>query len=441
MKKGLFMTNTFCPELNPLIEGLKESSTLAINIKARTARANGEDIVHFGFGQSPFPVHPKIQIALANNAFQKDYLPTKGLPELCVKIAEYHSHFFNYELDPNMILIGPGSKELIFQALYLLEGPVFVPAPSWVSYGPQLNIRGKKLIPILTKREDSYKLSADDLLQACKDEGEGQKILILNNPSNPTGAVYTEDEVKQLSEVARNNKVIIISDEIYSLVNFSERPYVGFHKYYPEGIIITSGLSKSHAAGGYRLGFIAAPPNMSNFMKCLCAMVSETFSAVSAPIQYAALEAYSTDYDLMSYVKQCARIHQACGQYLHRRFIEMGLNCPKPEGAFYLFPDFMPFKDKIVAKGLKTCSELANYLFDQHGVAVLPGEDFYYPEDYFGIRVASVDYDGDEVYSESLLPLLKLKVKQFELGDEFVEKFCPNIKKGADRIEEFIKTL
>lgn len=145
------------PIVNPNITALKESATLAINLKARGAKAAGEDVCHFGFGQSPFHVHQSIQIALANNAFQKDYLPTRGLPALCEAIAEYHKQFFDYNFDKDLILIGPGSKELIFQVLYVLEGPVLVPAPSWVSYGPQLNIRGKEIDAIITKRENSYK--------------------------------------------------------------------------------------------------------------------------------------------------------------------------------------------------------------------------------------------------------------------------------------------
>lgn len=431
----------FAVELNPNVVNLKESATLAINLTARGMRAAGKTVAHFGFGQSPFPVHPKIQIALANNAHQKDYLPTRGLPALCDAIACYYKQFFDYDLNKDLVLVGPGSKEMIFQALYILEGPVLVPAPSWVSYGPQINLRGKQIEAIVTKRENSYKLQASELEETCSKLGVGQKILILNNPSNPTGAVYTDQEVKELSEVARKNKVIVISDEIYSLINFSGREYVGFPKYYPEGTILTSGLSKSHAAGGYRLGFLALPEGMESVCKGLSAMISETFSAVSAPIQYAALEAYCGDYDLMSYVKQCTKIHKACGEYLHTRFVEMGLNCPKPEGAFYLFPDFQNYKEKLASRGIKGCKTLATELLDKAGVALLPGSDFYYPEEAMGCRVATVDYDGDWVYQKSLEPLHNPHVNQHSLDQNFVEEHCPNLKWGADQIQAFLEAL
>lgn len=414
---------------------------MAINQKAKLARAKGENICHFGFGQSPFHVHPRIQIALANNAYQKDYLPTLGLMKLRENIVDFHEKFFSYKLHPENILIGPGSKELIFQALYVLEGPVLVPAPSWVSYGPQLHIKGKDIVRITTQRENSYKMTADELEETCKREGPGQKILILNNPSNPTGALYHEEEVKKLCEVCRRHDVLVISDEIYSLINFTKEKYASFHHFYPEGTLITSGLSKSHAAGGYRLGFLAAPPNMANVMKCLSAMVSETYSAVSAPIQYAAVEAYCGDYELMTYIKQCTRIHKAAGEYLQSRLVKAGLNCPKPEGAFYIFPDFKPFEEGLKRKGIHSCIVLANALFDQHQVAVLPGDDFYYPQDHYAVRMATVDYDGEQVYEKSLAPLLKSNLSEYQLGDSFIEENCPRLKEGCDRIERFVKSL
>ena len=324
--------------------------------------------------------------------------------------------------------------------LYILEGPVIVPAPSWVSYGPQLQIRGKKIVTIVTSRENKYKLQAKELSECCLSIKDDQRILIFNNPSNPTGALYTDQEIKDLATVCKKENIIIISDEIYAQVNFSGRDYVGFHKYYPEGTMITSGLSKSHAAGGYRLGFIALPEGMETVMKCLCAMISETFSAVSAPIQYAALETYCGDYDLIRYVDRCTQIHGAASLYLYDRFISMGLNCPRPEGAFYLFPDFSNFKEKLKIKGLTDGLALSKHLIENFHVALLPGEDFYYPAEHFCCRIASVDYDGAYVYQQSLQSLFEGK-GEATLDNIFIEKYCPNLKLGCDEIEIFLKSL
>lgn len=427
------MPMSFKPQLNPNITSLKESATLAINLQAKAAKSAGKDVVHFGFGQSPFPVHESIRKALADNAHQKDYLPTRGLPELCEAVVKWHKEIFNYDLCLDGIMVGPGSKEMIFQALYCLEGPVLVPAPSWVSYGPQVNIRGKRIEAIITSRDNSYKLTADELEAACKKYPGEQKNLILNNPANPTGALYHDDEIEALAKICRENNVIVISDEIYSLVNYTESSYVSFHKHYPEGTIITTGLSKSHGAGGYRLGILAAPENFSELTKALCAMISETFSAVSAPIQYAALAAYTKNDDLLDHINLCTKVHKAAGMYLHKRFVAMNLNCPKPEGAFYLFPDFENFKAKLASRGITTCAQLAQQLFDDELIAVLPGSDFYLDEDYFGVRVASVDYDGESV--------LKAASGVASLDDSFIEKHCPRLKRGCDRLENYLKAL
>ncbi len=427
------------PQINSNIKNLKESATLAINMAAKAARKAGVDIAHLGFGQSPFQVHSKIQMALARNAHQKDYLPTKGLPQLCETIAQYHNKFFNYNFKPEDIIVGPGSKELIFQALYCLEGNVFVPAPSWVSYGPQINIKGERITPILTKVENDYKIQPHELEEALKKDQSDQKILIFNNPSNPTGVLYSPKEIEALAKVAQKYKLIIISDEIYALINFNQQPYSSFHHYYPEGTLVTSGLSKSHAAGGYRFGFLALPENMRPLLKAMCSLISETFSAVSAPTQFAALEAYGTDHELMTYINQCTKIHRACSTYLFERFTKMGAQVAKPEGAFYLFPQFLPFKERLKKVGILNDVQLSQTLFSDHHVATLPGSDFYFPENLYGLRIASVDYDGTYVYSKSLTPLaLKGQVK---LDHAFVEENCPQLKKGADRIENYLSSL
>ncbi len=420
------------PIVNPHIANLKESATLAINQAALQARRAGESVCHFGFGQSPFEVHPNFQRALAENTHQKDYLPTQGLPALREAIANFHAENFGYELDPRCILVGPGSKELIFQTLFVLEGAVIVPAPSWVSYGPQVNIRGKDIVPVVTQRDNRYILQPEEMAATCEVIGNGQKVLILNNPSNPTGAIYSEQEVRELAEVCRRYRVIVISDEIYAQVNFSGRPDTGFGQHYPEGTIITGGLSKTQGAGGYRMGFLACPPNMDQVIKALSAMISETFSAVASPIQHASLQAYSGDRELADYVSQCTRIHGAAGKYLWRRFEAMGLNCPQPQGAFYLFPDFNNYRDELKGLGIDDSVQLAQHLFDQLRVAVLPGSDFYYPRDYLGVRVASVDYPGGPVYKASL---------QGELDDAFVESHCPNLREGCDRLQAFLGEL
>jgi|TARA_B100001964_G_C14181994_1_gene576721 aspartate/methionine/tyrosine aminotransferase len=418
------------PSIQPQILNLKESATLSINQKALSMRKEGVDICHLGFGESPFPV-PEIMVeALKQYSSRKNYLPGMGLPELRDAAASvFHSE---YELDSSRenTVVGPGSKELIFHLLMLLEGPFIIPAPSWVSYGPQAHILSKPVHTVSTERKDSYRLQAGELNEVCKNLGTGQKILILNNPCNPTGAVYPPQELEELAQVCRDQNVVVISDEIYALIDFSGRKFVSISKFYPEGTLVTGGLSKAFSAGGWRLGLTFVPKAMSSLIKPWNALISETYSCVSAPIQYGALAAFENFEEIRPRIDQCCTIHSLAGSYLHRRFIKMNLNCPKPEGAFYLFPDFQNHREGLSKRGIFNCGELVEDLLKRSKVAVLPGNDFFMDSENLCVRVASVDYSGPDV------------LKHFQglenCSDAWVEKQMPNLKLACDRIQDWI---
>ena len=418
------------PVINNQIGSLKESATLFINQLALNLRSEGHNICHLGFGESPFPVPEPMRIALQENAYRKQYISGYGLPELRKAVAGFFNSEFGYNYSFEKIFIGPGSKELIFQLVYLLEGPLMVPAPSWVSYGPQAKIRSKTFIPIPTDRKNGYRLQAEELEKTCFGLSFPQKLLILNNPSNPTGSVHTPEELKDLAEVCRKHGIIVISDEIYALTNFGEQPFEGIAKYYPEGTITTSGVSKAFSAGGWRLGFAMIPDELAKIVPPLSAFVSETFSCVSAPIQYGALAGFENYDSVRKHVERCRDIHCAAGHFLHQRFTEIGLNCPKPQGAFYLFPDFENFKEKLSSSGITTSEKLSRRLLEETGVALLPGSDFYMLNDFLVVRVASVDYDGAQ--------LLKDFPMKNKLTPEMFPNLFPKLADAAERIEKWL---
>lgn len=421
------------PALNPLVLSLKESATLAINLKALEMRKQGKNLVHFGFGQSPFPVPDVLQKALKENVDKKDYLPTQGLPELCESVASFYKKEFGYNFTASEVCVGPGSKELIFQIIYLMEGPLLVPVPSWVSYGPQAALRGKEIIPIQTTRENNYRITPELLDKACYSAGQSQKLLIFNNPNNPTGALYHESEIKEIAEICRAYQVIVISDEIYAMIDFDHWPMSSLAIHYPEGTIISGGLSKSFAAGGYRLGVVLIPDSLELMMTALKSVVSETFSAVSAPIQYAALKAYRDFEEVRPFIDTTCDIYHFVLNYLHTCFTQMGLNCPKAAGAFYLFPDFENFRDKLNEKGILTSMALAHALLEKSGVAVLPGSDFYMPATSLSCRVAGVDFDGEQV--------LNSWPGSTNVTDEYIRKYLPKIEQGCVSIHKFLDKL
>ncbi len=427
------LTTMIIPAINPHVLSLKESATLEINLRALELRRKGEEVFHFGFGQSPFPVPMPMQEALRKNADKKDYLPTRGLPDLCDAVANYYQKEFGYDFSGEDVLIGPGSKELIFQTIYLMEGPVIVPAPSWVSYGPQASLRGKDIIPITTKRENSYKLTAEELDRTCHQLGQKQKLLILNNPNNPTGAVYHDKEIRELAAICKAYNVIVISDEIYAKIDFTEKPQASLATYYPEGTIVSGGLSKSFAAGGYRLGVMLIPKALEIVLNALKSIISETYSSVSAPIQHAALEAYGNFDNLRPLIQKHSEIHEYASLYLYEQFLKMGLHCPKPEGAFYLFPDFEAFKERYKAHGIITATQMCRDIQTKTHVAMLPGCDFYLPVTHFGVRVCSVDFDGRKA-------LLEWTGKANMTPEKTAELF-PNLVKGCQSLNNYLQQL
>ncbi len=389
------------PVLQAPFAGLKESATLKINQLAKQLRAEGKEVCHLGFGESPFPVPEPLVQALRDAAHEKTYLPGLGLPELRASVARFFTEVFGYAAHPHQVVVGPGSKELIFNLLYLFEGPLLIPSPSWVSYGPQAHLLNKPSHLVATQREQGYRLQADALDATCRELGPGQKLLILNNPSNPTGSVHTAAELEALATVCRQHQVLVIADEIYALVDYSREGFTGLARFYPEGTIVTSGLSKAFSAGGWRLGVALLPEALEGVLPAWNALISETFSCVSSPIQYAAVPAFEANEAIRSYVSQCTRIHQAACQHLHQRFLEIGLNAPEPEGGFYLFPDFQPFSDSLARRGITTSAELCQALLEQEQVALLPGEAFFFPAEGLAVRAAAVDYSGAEMLQQT----------------------------------------
>ena len=419
------------PIINSQINNLKESATLFINQLALKLRSEGQDICHLGFGESPFPVPEQMQTALRENAWRKQYISGFGLTELRQAVAGFCKSEFGYNYSFENIFIGPGSKELIFQLVYLLEGPLIVPAPSWVSYGPQAKICSKKFITITTDIKNGYRLQAEELDKTCYEIESPQKILILNNPSNPTGSVHTPDELKALATVCRKHHVIVISDEIYALINFSVDRFEGIASFYPEGTITTSGVSKAFSAGGWRLGFAMIPDELNKIKRPLSAFVSETFSCVSAPIQYAVLPGFKNYESVRKQVELCSSIHSAAGTFLQKRFTEIGLNCPEPQGAFYLFPDFENYKDMLTSRGINSSQELSKRILEEIGVALLPGADFYMQDDFLGVRVASVDYNGAQLMED--FP------QSGKASQQMYSRLFPKLADACERLETWLR--
>ena len=235
---------------------------------------------------------------------------------------------------------------MLYQIIYLLEGVFLIPQGSWVSYLPQIRSKNAEFKIIETEFSNNYKLKASELELSCNNVNI-QKTLILNSPNNPTGAVYSKTELKELAQVCKNHNIVVLSDEIYSQINFVAKYTPSIANYYSEKTIVFGGLSKVFSAGGYRLGFTAIPKTMNELYKPLQSFFSETFSAVSSPIQYAAIKAYQMDLDLQDYTRTCSNILKEIGRFVYDKLEKNDIKCTEPEGAFYMIVDFEKFRSKL----------------------------------------------------------------------------------------------
>ena len=254
--------------LKDLVKNLEPSSTLKINEISNELQDKGQNIIRFGFGQSPFQVPKDIVNELKNNAHQNTYLSMQGLKELREVVAKYTSNKKKYNYKSENVIIGPGSKELMFLLHVIFDGEIILPTPSWVSYAPQAILGRNKIQNLKTKRENNWFPTAEDLEKIIKKNTDKNYLLFLNSPNNPSGQVCKN--LNEISDVANKYNLIILSDEIYSELTF-EDDYKSISNFCPEKTIISTGLSKWCGAGGWRLGYFIVPDSLKlikGYYKC-----------------------------------------------------------------------------------------------------------------------------------------------------------------------------
>ncbi len=379
--------------LNLNVRGMPNSATVAIHQRCQQLRREGHDVIGLGLGQSPFPVPEPVVEALRRHAAEKDYLPVRGLPALREAVAAYHARVDGVERDAEDVLIGPGSKELMFLLQLVYYGDLVIPTPAWVSYAPQARIIGRRVQLIHTREDDGWQLSADGLARLCREDTGRPRIVVLNYPSNPTGGTYRLEELRALARAAREHRVVLLSDEIYGPLHHRGQ-HVSIARFYPEGTIVSSGLSKWCGAGGWRLGTFSFPSALRWLLDAMASAASETFTSTSAPIQYAAVTAFNGSDVIDDYLRRARRALRAIGHGLVGDLRAAGLACADPLGGFYLFPDFSAHAERLAARGIHGSRQLAERILEDIEVGLLPGQEFGRPDEELLLRIAYVDFDG-----------------------------------------------
>ena len=407
--------------LKNLVKDLKPSSTLLINETSRKLEEQGKKIFKFGFGQSPFKVPEDVVRELKNNAHQNKYLPMQGLSELRNAVAKYTSKKKNYDYKSENVIIGPGSKELMFLLHVIFDGEIILPAPSWVSYAPQAILGRNKAQILQTKRENNWFPTASEIEEIVLKDKNKNYLLFLNSPNNPSGQIC--ENLEEIASIAEKYNLIILSDEIYSVLSFMNN-YQSISNFCPKKTIISTGLSKWCGAGGWRLGYFLVPDSLTEIKNMINVLASETFSAVSAPIQYAAIKAYEQDHS--NYINKSKNILGAIGNYVYENLRSNKVLINRPQGGFYLMPEFLN-------KKFNSSSEMCDSILNDTGVALLPGSDFGFEQTKMLARLSFTDFDGQEFMN-------KIEDNQ-KIDNDEINKFAPKIVEGVDKLKKWSESI
>ena len=378
---------------------LAPSLTLAISAKAKELRAAGEDVIGFGAGEPDFDTPQHIKDAAAQalaDGFTK-YTPSSGIPELRRAVADKFQKDYGVEYEPSQVIVNCGGKHSCFNVIYATceaGDEVIIPAPYWLSYPEMAKLAGAKPVILETTDATEFKVTPEQLREAIT---PNTKLFILNSPSNPTGSVYTTDEIKALGDVCVEKGVLIMSDDIYEKLVYDGAEFTsvtGFSEEHLAHTIIVHGLAKAYSMTGWRIGFLAAPKPIAQAINALQSHSTSNATSFAQKGAVAALTGPQTHLDewLTEFNKRRS--------YAADRLNNMaGVSCVNSRGAFYLFPN-------IEGTGLKS-AEFCERLLEQAKVAAVPGIAF------------GADNNFRISYATSM----------------------ENIQNGMDRLDAFCKTL
>jgi aspartate/methionine/tyrosine aminotransferase len=424
------------------VRGLKASATLSINDRVRELWGAGRNVYQLAFGESRFPVHPKIAEALTANVQKRSYLHPLGTSELRTTIADFYRRKFDLDVSTEQVAVGPGSKSLIFASLLALGEELILPQPSWVSYAPQAHLLGKPVTYVPTRPETNYELEQDVLehrIQESRQNWGNPEVFVVNSPKNPTGTIMRPQKVEALAEFAREHELMVLSDEIYALTAFGSTPHVSIAHFYPEGSIVFGGLSKHLSLGGWRFGVAILPSERGGraLTHAIENIASNIWTCVTAPVQYAAQVAYAGDPDVDGYVDLCTRMHSIRTLFLYEALKRLKIPCAEPAGAFYVFPSFERWREPLAARGVHNDEDLALHLLDRYEIATLPGSAFHSAQD-LTLRLSSSYIDAATDERAEALPAA---FRQDPDPERFIRDHHPRLQQVAERFGEFIADL
>jgi aspartate aminotransferase len=364
------------PSSHHIASVIPPSPTLAANERVQAKLDAGDPVLHLAFGEAGLPVLPSVAERLAGAAGLNGYGSVAGSVAMRTAAAGYFDRR-GVPTAPEQIVVGPGSKALLFGLLSVLPGDVVLPRPCWVSYAAQAALAGKRVIDVPIAAEAGGVPDPVALREALAGARPGG-ILVLTLPDNPTGTLASRALVGEVCEIAREHDLLIVCDEIYRDLAHEPDAFCSPAELAPERVFVTSGLSKSMALGGWRIGFARLPggPLGADAGRALTGLASEVWSSLAAPMQQAAAYVLDEPGEVREHIARSRRLHALVTEAAHREVVAAGVECRPPSGAFYLYPDLEPARAALAARGVGTGAELAELLLERHDIAVLAGEAF-----------------------------------------------------------------
>ena len=387
------------------IGAIAESATLKVDAKAKALKAEGRPVIGFGAGEPDFPTPDYIVDAAAEacrDPKNHRYTPAGGLPELKKAIAEKTARDSGYAVEPAQVLVTNGGKQAIYAAFAAMLDPgdeVIVPAPYWTTYPESIQLAGGTAVEVLADETQDYKVTVDQLEAA---RTERTKVLLFVSPSNPTGAVYTADEIRAIGRWVEEHQLWVLTDEIYEHLVYDGVETGSLPVLCPDVAdytVVVNGVAKTYAMTGWRVGWMIGPKDL---VKAATNLQSHATSNVANVSQRAALAALTGDLSAVEVMKEAFDRRR-------RTIVSMlneidGVVCPTPRGAFYAYPSVKGLLGKEYAgRVIDSSTDLAEYILDEAEVAVVPGEAFGSPG-YLRLSYAL----GDDDLVEGITRLQKL---------------------------------
>ena len=382
------------PRVSKRIAAIAESATLAVDSKAKALKAAGRPVIGFGAGEPDFPTPDYIvnaAIEAAKLPANHRYTPTPGLPELRDAIVKKTKRDSNYEITADQVLVTNGGKQSVYQSFASVLDPgdeVLLPSPFWTTYPECIKLAGGKAVEVFADESQNYLVSVAQLEKALTPK---TKVLLFCSPSNPTGSVYSPEQVKEIGEWALKNNLWVITDEIYEHLLYDGAKSPSICVVVPEladRTIIINGVAKTYAMTGWRVGWMIGPKDL---IKAATNLQSHLSSNVSNVSQRAAIAALTGD---LSAVHKMGEAFDRRRKLIVKLLNEIpGVSCPTPTGAFYVYPSVKGVLGKTIrGKTPKTSAELATLILDEVEVAAVPGEAFG-PSGYLRFSYALGDED------------------------------------------------